>query len=235
MNKINAVFITGTCTGVGKTVVTGLLGRLLKEKGIRAVTQKWVQTGCSEVTGDIMTHAMFMKRGKDVPDKYRPHMTPYVLDFPSSPHLAALLEKKRIDPAIIENAFHRLSTDFEFVLVEGSGGLMVPINDKEMIVDIVERLRLPVLVVAENKLGAINHTLLTVEALRKRDLSLAGVIFNRLSDEGNEVILKDNLRVVESLAGADVLGELRHEKNIDVLFEAFRPIGERVLDKLGLA
>ncbi|MFH1552077.1 MAG: dethiobiotin synthase [Candidatus Omnitrophota bacterium] len=228
----NAIFITGTDTGVGKTIVTGLLGRLFTERGIKTITQKWVQTGCAGVSEDIAVHMGFIRNGERYIEKYHSDMAPYVLEFPSSPHLAALLEKKHIDAAIIERSFRRLEKDFDLVLVEGSGGLMVPINDEKMIVDIVERLRLSVLVVAQNRLGAINQTLLTVEALRQRGLEILGIVFNRVSQEGDELILKDNKRIIGELTGEDVLGELTYSKDMEKLYETFLPVGERILQKI---
>ncbi len=228
----NAIFITGTDTGVGKTVVTGLLGRVLAERGVKVITQKWVQTGCAGVSVDLAEHVRITGKGEEYFQKYRSDMAPYVLEFPASPHLAARLEKKVIDAGRIERSFRRLSEDFDFVLVEGSGGILVPLSEEEMTADLVERLRLPVLVVAENRLGAINQTLLTVEAVKSRGLWIAGILFNRLSEDGDEVILKDNLRIVARLTGEEVLGEIRYNEDADALYEGFLPLGERILEKL---
>ena len=228
----NALFITGTDTGAGKTIITGLLAKLLTKRGIKTITQKWVQTGCAGVSEDVAMHMKFMTDGGKYMEKYHSDMAPYVLEFPSSPHLAALLEKKHIDIARIESSFRRLAEDFDFVLVEGTGGLMVPLNDEKMIIDIVEKLCLSVLVVAENRLGAINQTLLAVEALKERNLEIAGIVFNRVSQKGDEIILKDNLRIVETLTGEKVLGELCHSNDMQELYRMFLPIGEQILSYL---
>jgi dethiobiotin synthetase len=230
----NALFITGTDTEVGKTLVTGLLARLLTEKGIKTITQKWVQTGCTGVSKDIAMHMKLMAGDAKRMEKYLSDMAPYVLEFPSSPHLAASLEKRHIDAGRIEDSFRRLAEDFDFVLVEGTGGVMVPLNDEEMIVDIVKRLRLKVLVVAENRLGAINQTLLTVEALKERNLKIAGIVFNRVSEKGHEIVLKDNIRIVESLTGEKVLGELHYSGDMQELYRKFLPIGEQIFKKLDI-
>ncbi len=228
----NALFITGTDTGVGKTVITGLLARLLTERGIKVITQKWVQTGCAGISEDVAAHMRFMAGDEKHMEKYRSDMAPYVLEFPSSPHLAALLAKIHIDAGRIESSFRRLAEKFDFIIVEGTGGPLVPLNDEEMIVDVVKRLRLSVLVVAENRLGAINQTLLTVNALRERDLEVVGIAFNRLSEKGDEIIFKDNLRIVETLTGEKVFGELRRCTDAQELYRAFLPIGERILKEL---
>ncbi|MFQ5953318.1 MAG: dethiobiotin synthase, partial [Candidatus Omnitrophota bacterium] len=226
MNK--AIFITGTDTGVGKTVVTGLLGKFLLEKGINVATQKWVQTGCIGFSEDIALHMKLMGRTQKDIENYFSEVAPYVLEFPSSPHLAAELEKKRIDTAKIKESFLKLQREFDIVLVEGAGGLMVPIDDEKMMIDLVGEIGLPVLVVAENKLGAINQTILTIEALRKRDMDIAGVIFNQRTKSEDELILKDNPKIVGKLTGVEILGELSFSEKIEDLYEAFRPIAERL-------
>ncbi|MEA3488998.1 MAG: dethiobiotin synthase [Candidatus Omnitrophota bacterium] len=229
---VNSIFITGTDTGVGKTVVTAFLGGYLSGKGVKVVTQKWIQTGCAGISGDVAFHTKFIGSGEKHLEKYQTERTPYVLEFPSSPHLAALLEKKHIDAEKIERAFLKLSKEFDLVLVEGTGGFMVPINDEQTIGDIVKGLCLPVLVVAENRLGAINQTLLTVEALRKRGLEILGIVFNRLSKEGDRLILEDNLRIVKRLTGVEVLGELPFSEDMDALYRSFLPVGEKIFNRL---
>ena len=227
-----AIFITGTDTGVGKTVVAGLLGRFLIEKKIDVITQKWIQTGCSSFSDDVAFHLEMMgKTEKDI-SPYLSDVTPYILSFPSSPHLAAEIAGKHIDTARIEESFYTLQKDFEVVLVEGSGGLMVPINEEKMMIDVVRKLNLPVLIVAENKLGAINQTVLTVEALRRRDMQILGIVFDRCSEGGDEQILKDNPKIIRKLTGVEVLGEAPFTKDIAELYKAFRPIGQKILQAL---
>ncbi len=230
MNK--TIFITGTDTGVGKTLVTGFWGRFLSERGIKTITQKWIQTGCNGFSEDIEAHLKLMRKDKKDLEGYLGDVAPYVLELPASPHLAARLEKMEIDNTIIEKSFRRLERDFDFVAVEGAGGLMVPMNDKDMIVDLVKKLDLPILVVAENRLGAINQTVLTVEAIKNRGLQCAGIIFNRISREGNELILRDNPQIIEKLTGEEILGELNYSENTEVLYEMFLPIGEKIFTKL---
>lgn len=222
-----AIFITGTDTGVGKTIVTAFLGRMLKEKGVKVITQKWVQTGCRGFSEDIDFHMKFMKSSE-----YYPEMAPYIFEFPSSPHLAARLEEKCVSIKKIESSFHKLSEDFDVVLIEGSGGVLVPVNEENMIIDILGKLSLKSLVVAENRLGAINQTLLTLEAFKSRGLGVLGVLFNRTSPEKSERILKDNVRIVEKFSSAKIFGELKFNKDTDMLYEEFLPIGEEIIKKL---
>ncbi|MFH1798686.1 MAG: adenosylmethionine--8-amino-7-oxononanoate transaminase [Candidatus Omnitrophota bacterium] len=223
-----SIFVTGTDTGVGKTVVTGLLGRFFVEKGLNVITQKWIQTGCKDFSEDVYTHLRLMgKKRRDIKN-YLEDVSPYALKFPASPHLSALSENARIESEKIEKSFQNLTRAFDYVLVEGAGGALVPLNEETLIIDIVKKLHLPVLIVAENKLGAINHTLLTIEALKKRNIQIIGIIFNRISNRENEIILKDNLKIVEKISKIKVLGELFYSEENEDLYGEFKLIGEEV-------
>lgn len=230
----DALFITGTDTGAGKTVITGLLGRFLLEKGVNAVTQKWVQTGCTGFSEDIAVHLKLMNMDRSFIEGHINDVAPYIFEFPASPHLAAGLEKKHIDISRIESSFIRLKERFEFVAVEGSGGLMVPLNETTTLIDIINDLDLKVLIVAENRLGGINQTILTVESLQRRNIRVVGIIFNCSEKGENNLILEDNPRIVKKLTGVNILGVLGHDEDIDRLYETFRPIGEKILDSLKL-
>ncbi|NQT32407.1 MAG: dethiobiotin synthase [Candidatus Omnitrophica bacterium] len=230
MNK--GIFITGTDTGVGKTVVTGLLGRYLLDEGVNAVTQKWIQTGCDSVSEDIIAHEKLMGEGSGRFKEFYPDMAPYIFKYPASPHLAASLEGENIDPVKITGSFYRLSDKFDIVLAEGAGGVMVPLNGEMTISDIAGELKLPVLIVAENRLGAINQTLLTVEAVRVRNLKILGIVFNRPSSSGDEFILNDNLKIIEKLSGERVFGELPYSEDIFKLHEDFRTIGKDIWEMI---
>ncbi|NQT07358.1 MAG: dethiobiotin synthase [Candidatus Omnitrophica bacterium] len=203
---MKAIFITGTDTGVGKTVFTGLLARYLLERGYNAVTQKWIQTGSKGFPKDIAVHLKLMKRKRSEVRDCMQHITPYKFKFPSSPHLAAQLEKKIIKKDKIKKSFRYLMKRFDFVIVEGIGGALVPINKKEFVIDIAKELKVPVLIVVDNKLGAINQTLLTIEAIRRRRMEITGIIFNNRSKGTDKRILKDNIRIIKNISGEKVMG-----------------------------
>ncbi len=223
----NVIFVAGTDTGVGKSFVTGLLARYLLEKGHSVITQKWIQTGCRAGKDDIYTHMRFMGKARQEYKAYMPLAAPYVFRFASSPHLAARLEGRTVDMNKIIGSLKTLSGRFDFVIVEGTGGLMVPINEKVLTVDLIEKLNIPVILVAANRLGVINHALLSIEALRARKIKNLGMIFNDAS-EGRRVILDDNPRIVEKLTGTPVLGRLPRTKNVFRLRKLFEPIGKRI-------
>ncbi|MGD1001184.1 MAG: dethiobiotin synthase [Candidatus Brocadiia bacterium] len=223
---MSAIFVAGTDTGVGKTVVTGLLARSLALRGYRVATQKWVQTGGAS---DLDAHLRWMGRSRSEFRGFLRAMVPVALAAPVSPHLAAELGGARITACRIRRAFLRLSQHFDFVIVEGTGGLMVPFSRKRLLVDLAQELDLPVLLVAGNRLGAINHTLLSLEALKARKMKLLGVVFNNFAGAGNARVLRDNPKVIESLSGQRALGALPRTRRPGTLIKRFAPIAEKVL------
>ncbi len=224
---MRAIFVTGTDTGVGKSLVTGLLARYLKEKGIRVVTQKWIQTG-SRVRADINLHLKIMGIPKGEIKDYFDCACPYVFSLPASPHLAAKVEKKRIDIAKIKRSFKTLSANFDFVIVEGTGGALVPVDKKHLTVDIARELNLPVLVVAQNKLGAINHALMTVEVLKHRNMEILGILFNNYKSQ-DKLVLKDNPGIIKKITKQNILGVLPWDKRTGVLYKKFLPIARKMI------
>jgi len=173
---MKAIFVAGTDTGVGKTVITRLVARYLKDKGYNVATQKWVETGVAK------SAAVFSFK------------------LAASPHLAAKAEGRKVRIAAIKKTLEKLSGEYDLVVVEGTGGLMVPITETKLLVDVVKELKLPVLLVSANRLGAINHTLLSLEALEARKIKTLGVVFNNIVKDGNRLILKDNPKIVKKFA-----------------------------------
>lgn len=226
------IFITGTDTGSGKTVVTGLLARFLLDNGLRVITQKWIETGSKGFSRDAGLHLKLMGRKKQEARDYLPYISPYTLKFSSSPHLAASLEGKTIDIRRIKRSFRLLSEKFDRVIVEGIGGALVPFNEKRLVIDIAGELNLPVLIVADNKLGAINHTLLTIEAIRRRKMKIIGIIFNNRSRPTQKTILRDNPRIIKILTKVEILGELPFVKDVRLLRKPFIPIGVKIVASL---
>jgi dethiobiotin synthetase len=120
---VNAVFITGTDTGTGKTIAAGLLARYLLDKGLSVITQKWIQTG-SNPPDDIAVHLEFMNKKQADIKNLLPLIMPYTFKLAASPHLAAEKENTKIAPSKISDSFKTLARDFDFVIVEGVGGLL---------------------------------------------------------------------------------------------------------------
>ncbi|MDD5584346.1 MAG: dethiobiotin synthase [Candidatus Omnitrophica bacterium] len=226
--RINAIFIAGTGTGVGKTVITGLLARYAKEKNYRAITQKWVQTGTLH-TQDFDRHLKLMNVQKGEVKKYVPAAVCYRFKHASSPHLAAALAKKQVSSALIVRSFNSLAKKFDMVIVEGVGGALVPLNRKNLVIDIVKKLKLPVVVVAQNSLGAINHTLLTIEALRARKIKILGIIFNNTDNNVDAQVAGDNPGIIKALSKERILGSLGFNKDDNALYKKFKPIAAKVI------
>jgi dethiobiotin synthetase len=226
--------VTGTDTHVGKTVVCGLLAAFLRARGIDAVTQKWVQTGTPGWPADLATHRRIMGLPEDVPAGPARRPLPVPVPLPVVAHLAAEREGVEIDASRIEAAYRRLEASHDIVLVEGVGGYLVPLTKKALVCDLAARLKLSVLVVVGNRLGCVNHALLTVEAIRRREVPLAGLIFNRVpggSRWSPEELLSDNVRIVEEISGAPVLGEVPFLENPAAGGEAFFHVGRAFLDR----
>ncbi|HQP25854.1 MAG TPA: dethiobiotin synthase [Smithellaceae bacterium] len=224
MTRTRSILITGTDTGVGKTFICRHLAAYLQSRGLNVITQKWVQTGSNE-NDDIREHHLALP----VSVAQIPHLEelrcPYSFSHPSSPHLAAKIQGVEIKEEKIEQALIALEKYFDVVFVEGSGGALVPLNEKMLMADMAARLGMPVLVVVANKLGAINHTLLTLEALAVRNISVTGLIFNRVENSGDETILSDNMRIIRQFAHMPVLGALPFVTNFKETTSAFEPVG----------
>lgn len=193
-------FITGTDTDVGKTYVTRLIIENLRAEGRDAVGYKPVSCGdrgdaaiLSEVSGGI-----------DVDE-----VNPVTLNIPLAPYVAAMLESRKIDPADLIAGFHHLAAKHAQVVVEGAGGWEVPIAPNYRVSDLAADLKLPVVVVAGNKLGALNHIILTVNAIRAKGLVCAGIVLNQLEDEMDTAMIT-NKGVVEDLTGVPLLEHVIH-------------------------
>jgi len=172
-----SLFFTGTDTGVGKTFVTVQLLRLLREAGIRAVGMKPICCGDRDDARRLLAAGA---EGVTIEE-----LNPIWLQSPVAPSVAAQIERIDIDIEKIYHCFTILSQRFEIVLVEGVGGWLVPIAPDFFMSDLVKRLDLPVAIVTENRLGCLNHVLLTFESVRTRGFSCAAIILNRANSAGD--------------------------------------------------
>ncbi len=175
MNKI--FFISGIDTNSGKTIITGLIAKYLLQNKKNSITQKLVQTGCVGIAEDIRVHRKIM--GVDLFSEDLNHITcPFVFGHPSSPELSASLEGKTIDLQIIQNSTKQLLEKFQYVLLEGVGGLMVPLTKDKMVIDFIKENSYDLFLVSSPKLGSINHTLLSIETCYNYKIKLKAVIYN---------------------------------------------------------
>jgi dethiobiotin synthetase len=207
MEAMQGLFITGTDTGVGKTAVLGALLCALRHAGRDAVPMKPVQTGgrCRRqglVSPDLVFALAAAGLSPDGPE-WR-WMCPYIFSPACSPHLAAAQAGRTIRIARIIQAFRRLKTAHEIVLVEGAGGLLVPLNRRETMLDLMRALALPVVVAARPGLGTLNHTLLTLRELRRQGLRVLGVILVCTRPRRWGGIEQSNLETIQRLGQAPV-------------------------------
>jgi len=197
------IVVSGIDTGIGKTVVTGLLARWFKDSGIRAITMKMAQTGCSTMSEDIMEHRKLA--GQEMVEEDAMGVTcPYVFGVPCSPHLAARLDGRLIDTEVIARAAEQLANDYSHVLMEGVGGLFVPLNDTTMVIDLIAEKNWPVLMVTGPRLGSINHTLAALEALDQRNIALLGLIYNLDGSRTTDPRIVDDSRRLFAERMADI-------------------------------
>jgi dethiobiotin synthetase len=188
--------ISGIDTGIGKTIVTGLLAKSCQKNGIQTITQKVVQTGCSGLSEDIIRHRQIM--GIELQPVDISGLTcPYVFPVPCSPHLAAKLENQRIDCDVIRKATESLLGQYDLVLLEGAGGLFVPLNEEETLIDYFQAEKYPLILVSSSRLGSINHTLCALESARSRNIEVIALIYNcfegsdpRIEKDSKEIFIK---------------------------------------------
>ena len=181
------IAIGGIDTDAGKSVVTGLLARHLLDLGRAVTTLKLVQTGCSGVSEDILMHRRLM--GQALTDFDREGVTcPYVFPFPASPLLAARMAGAEIDTAVLDRSLETLRQRHEWLLVEAAGGLLVPLREDLLLLDYLAAKRLPMILVTSPRLGSINHTRLSLEALRARAVPLVGLVYNLHGDHPREIV-----------------------------------------------
>jgi dethiobiotin synthetase len=220
--SVRGLFVTGTDTGVGKTLVTAAMAAAFARRGLRIGVLKPVETGCppriADVAPDLLsarnlptptsepTASAVMARPFPCPPIYPSRaelcprdaeyllrwantdlpldlVNPYRYALPVAPALAARVVAETIEFNHIASCLNAIAQSTDLVLVEGAGGLLVPLTDTLLVLDLIVYLELPVLVVARSSLGTINHTLLTLRTLHQRDLPIAGVVLNRCQKE----------------------------------------------------
>lgn len=177
MIESKVFFVSGIDTNIGKSYATGYLAREWNKDGVRTITQKLVQTGNTGMSEDIELHRGIM--GCGLLDADREGLTmPEIFTYPCSPHLAAEIDRRTIDFDKINRATKILSESYDAVLLEGAGGLMVPLTRDLLTIDFVARQGYPLILVTSGRLGSINHTLLSLEAIERRGMQLHSLMYN---------------------------------------------------------
>ena len=204
-------FVSGIDTGVGKTVATGLMLRYLASRGISSVSVKMVQTGCPDGTPeDILEHRRLSGTGP-LPEDEAGWTSPQIFAYPSSPLLAARLESRQVDAGRISDCVAKCSAVRDVTLVEGAGGLLVPLREDATAADFVAERGWPLILVVSARLGAINHMLLSAEAAASRGIKLAGIVRNAIPETDPplaEDALRAARRVLAKAGRPDALAEV---------------------------
>jgi dethiobiotin synthetase len=213
--KLKGVFVTGTDTGVGKTWVAAGLTAVLRRWGLKAVYFKPIQSGCPEVEGRLVpTDARLAQQLAELGEPLD-LLTPITLRLPLAPGVAAAREGRPVDLKAVAAAIRELAQRYDFFVVEGAGGLYVPLMDTRFLVlNLVAWMRLPLLVVARAGLGTINHTALTVKAAHQAGLPVAGVILNRYPEKPS-LAETTNPEVIETITEVPVLGRVPEIPDLD--------------------
>jgi dethiobiotin synthetase len=217
-----AIFITGTDTGVGKTYFTCGLARWLKSYGYRVGVMKPAETGCVDRDGALYPEdAWNLKQASECAETLE-RICPYRLPEPLAPSLAAERAGVKIDVDYLLAVFDEINRAHDITLVEGAGGLMVPLVASYTFADFARVAKLPVIVVAANKLGVVNHLLLTLEHASCKGLTLLGYVLNGITKEFS-LAAQTNRQVLLGLTGVPCLGELPFQEpggELTKLFEA---------------
>ncbi len=192
--KMSVYFISGIDTDAGKSIATGVIAATLQNQGRKVITQKFIQTGCREISEDIQKHREIMGISLQEVDLDRT-TCPYIMSYPASPHLAAEIDGITVDKDLIHHATEKLSRQYDIVLLEGAGGLYVPVNRHYLTIDYISEYGYPLILVTSSKLGSINHTLMSLELCRIRGIRVSHVIYNDFPDN-SEFIKADSIRVI---------------------------------------
>lgn len=186
MSKI--YFVSGIDTDAGKTYVCGWLARKWMDEGYKVATVKFVQTGNEGFSEDIRKHREIM--GVELPEDKDLVTSPLIYKYPASAQLAARLDGKEIDITKVDDSLRLLDGKYDIILIEGAGGLMVPLRDDFLTIDYPESREIPIILVTNGVLGSINHTILSLEAIKSRKMTLYALAYNHHFDK-DKIISED--------------------------------------------
>ena len=257
------LIVLGTDTEIGKTRISGLIlacfleifgsssGKSLNNRSRlrKIVTQKWIQTGLSQNDLDLRVHESIVQASildknkesklfvKQVLDEWRlfsNDRSPFEFEFPGAPNLCASLESSLVSLEEIKQSYFSLSESFETVIVEGLGGAFVPLDSEHLLIDVVQELKIPVILVIGNKLGCLNHGLMTIDSILRRNIPLLGYILNdcqELDSDDLKLIADSNEDELKRLYPDYFLGRLPFSRNVSDSYLSFKNIGRLIFNK----
>ncbi|MEW6614362.1 MAG: dethiobiotin synthase [Thermodesulfobacteriota bacterium] len=210
------IFITGTDTEVGKTVVAAGLAGAIKAKGIDVGVMKPVATGAIRTPdGLISTDVQFLLKSIECHDELN-LVNPITIELPLAPLVASRLEGCEIELDKIRNAYFKLSQRHDFIVVEGIGGILVPIKEDYFVSDMIKELDLPCIIVARPGLGTINHALLTLREAQQKGIEVRGFIINGMDEQKAGIAERTNPEVIKGLSHIPMLGVLPFDPRVDI-------------------
>ena len=216
------LFVIGTGTDVGKTYVTGLLLKYLRDSGYIACYFKAALSGAvKNPDGDLIPGDAVEVLSMANLDEDTDFVVPYVYETAVSPHLASRIEGHPVEMDVVRDAYNKVASKYDYVLMEGSGGIVCPIRyegkdskNNIMLEDIINELDLNVVLIADAGLGTINSIVTTYEYLKNRDITVCGIIMNNYKDE---IMEKDNVLMVEHITGIPVIAKVyKNDKNLSL-------------------
>ncbi|WP_456473004.1 dethiobiotin synthase [Methanocaldococcus sp.] len=209
------IFVTGTDTGVGKTYVSAILAENLKKMGVNVGYLKPVETGGRE---DTLTLKNVLKNDDDLD-----LMNPINLKLPLSPNIAFDVENVHLTldeiKKKIKNAYKTLKNKYDFLIVEGAGGVYVPIKENFLMSDLIKFLNLDAVVISRPNLGTINHTLLTIEHLRNKNINVRGVIINCITDLSEVLYYEKTFETIEKVGNIEIIGIVKNKEDFVIDFK----------------
>ena len=207
---MRGVLVTGTDTGVGKTFVACGLAATLAQRGTRVGVMKPVETGCEEQDGVLVPRDATQLKFFSGSEASIEIVCPCRFRAPRAPWVAALEEGREVDTSLLEKSYQSILSGNDLALVEGAGGVMVPIRENFNFADLAREWSLSVLLVTTAKLGTLNHTLLSLEYLRNKEIRVLGYVINVHEPTSSELV-RSNLNALERLAGEPFLGKIPHQ------------------------
>lgn len=213
---IKGLFVTGTDTDVGKTVIAAGLAGVFKQMGLKVGVMKPIQTGAVKKSGKLVSLdiELMIKTSEIVEDINL--LNPYCLEPPVAPLVASQITGIRIDIKKIISAYTTLITKYNTVIVEGAGGLLVPILNNYLMIDLIKDLNLPILIVARPSLGTINHTLLSIREDQSQGIHVLGVVINGLREDNAGICERTNPQIIEEISKVPTLGVIPYSTKISL-------------------
>lgn len=226
-----SIFIVGTGTDIGKTYVTALIVKKLRDSGINAGYYKAALSGADEVDGALIPgDAKYVCDIAGIPVDPSDCVS-YVYKNAYSPHLAAMIEGNPAELEKIAKDYKNICDEFEYVTAEGSGGIICPIryDKKLMLDDIIRELGMPTLLIADAGLGTINSVVLTHYYIKNNGLKIKGIIFNNYVD--GDTIMEDNIKMVEEMTGVKVIAKVHNgDKELDIDIDTLKSMYEEAAE-----